>query len=127
VLDLYRTPKRTAIAGIRGLASMPDIGRTGSILTRTEAVGMTYWWKRELVVTDLGFEWDVWQFRQRVKMTLPYDRIAYVEVLWGPFADDIQVVGKASSDSLLIRGIDKDSAQRIKGIVDRRLDIGRAA
>jgi hypothetical protein len=115
VLDLYRTVRR------------PSSNVADGILMRVETASMTNWLKRELVVTDTGFEWDEWSFRRIVKMTLPFDRIAYVEVLWGPFLDDLNVVGRTPADNLLVRGLDKDTAQRVKAAVSRRLAFVPAA
>ncbi len=94
---------------------------------RIETAGMTNWLKRELVVTDAGFEWDEWTFRRMVKVTLPFDRISYVEVLWGPFRDDLNIVGRMPADNLLVRGLDKALAQRVAAAVNRRLSLLSAA
>jgi hypothetical protein len=117
VLDLYRSPRRTT----------PSSAAQGGILMRIETAGMTNWLRRELVVTEFGLEWDEWRFQRLVKRMLPYEGIAYVEVLWGPFADDLQVAGKSPTDSLLIRGLDKATAQRIRSAVERRLMASAAA
>jgi hypothetical protein len=120
VLDFHRTPKRSlSIAGRGPTGDEPS--RSGGILLRTVAAGMSQWWKRELVLTEEGLEWDAWNYQRLVKMTLPYDAIGAVSVLWGPYADDVRVVGKSQSDSMLVRGLDKASAARVKAIVDRRI------
>ena len=118
MLDFHRTPKR----------SLSFAGRCGDgILLRAVAAGMTQWLRRELVLTDEGLEWDAWQYQRLVKMTMRYDDIAAVNVLWGPFADDVRVTGRPGVDSLLVLGVDKASAARVKGIVDRRIAAARAA
>ena len=111
----------------RGLAVADDQPRSGSILLRAVASGMTHWWMRELVLTDEGLEWDAWNYQRLVKMTLPYDAIGAVTVLWAPYADDVRVVGKSPTDTVLVRGLDKPSAARIKAIVERRIDAWRDA
>lgn len=82
---------------------------------------MTHWWRRELVLTDEGLEWDAWSFQRLVKMTLPYDAIGGVSILWGPYTDDVRVAGKSAADTVLVRGLDKPSAARVKAIVERRI------
>jgi len=99
----------------------------GGILLRAVASGMTHWWKRELVLTDEGLEWDAWDCQRLVKLTLPYAHIAAAAVLWGRYVDDVRVVGKNAADTVLVRGIDKPSAARVKAIVDRRAGGLRAA
>ena len=118
MLDFHRTPKRNVAAA----------GRSGDgILLRTVAAGMTQWLRRELVLTDEGLEWDAWQYQRLVKMTMPYDTIGDVAVLWGPFADDVRVTGRGGADTLLVLGLDKASAARVKVIVERRISAVRAA
>ncbi|HLG72051.1 MAG TPA: hypothetical protein VK009_16655 [Chloroflexota bacterium] len=94
---------------------------------RIQTAGMTNWLRRELVVTELGLEWDEWQFRRLVKRMLPFSQVAHVEVLWGPFGDDLQVTGRDATDSVLIRGLDKACAQRIRSAIERRLPASIAA
>jgi len=53
--------------------------------------------------------------------------IAAAAVLWGRYVDDVRVVGKNAADTVLVRGIDKPSAARVKAIVDRRAGGLRAA
>lgn len=121
MLDLYRTPKRAGL----NLVEQAPVG--GGILMRVETKGMAHWWKRELVITELGLEWDEWRFQTLVRMMLPYSRIADVGVLWGPFADDLEVVGASAADNVLVRGLDKDTAQRVKAAIGRRLAATQAA
>jgi hypothetical protein len=104
-----------------------DEPSTSGILLRTVAAGMTRWWRRELVLTDQGLEWDAWSCQRLVKMTLPYDAIASVALLWGPYADDIRIVAKRPADSMLVLGLDKASATRVKSIVERRIEAVQAA
>jgi hypothetical protein len=124
VLDIRRTPKRSLSVAGRGGDERPQ---HGGILLRAVAAGMSQWWKRELVLTDEGLEWDAWSYQRLVKMTMPYDDIVAVSVLWGPYADDVRVAGKPGVDSLLVLGLDKASAARVKSIVDRRIPAPCAA
>ena len=92
---------------------------------RLETTSMIDWWKRELVIRDDGLEWELWKFRQRIKMNLPYERIARVQLLWGRNGDDMQVVGRSSSDDLLVRGVDRRGAARVKAVIEQRIGCGR--
>ena len=120
VLDFHRTPRRS-LTLVGGEEHAPNI------LLRAVAAGMTRWWRRELVLTDQGLEWDAWSCERLVKMTLPYERITAVDVLWGPYADDVRVAGISPDDTLLVIGLDKTSAARIKSIVERRITDLQAA
>ena len=120
MLDFRRTPRRTL-----SLVGAEEHG--SNILLRTLAAGMTRWLRRELVLTDQGLEWDAWSCERLVKMTLPYDRITAVDVLWGPYADDVRVTTASDADTLLVLGLDKAAAARIKSLVERHLSSLQAA
>jgi len=100
--------------------SVDEQSHNASILLRAVAAGMAHWWKRELVLTDEGLEWDAWSYGRLVKMTLPYDQIVRVAVLWGPYVDDVQMVASNTADTVLVRGLDKPTAARVKAIVALR-------
>ncbi len=86
---------------------------------RVESVGMVDWWKRELVVRDDALEWEEWRYRERIKMHLPYDRIAAVELTWGEQGDDLEITGRNPADSLTVRGLDPRGAERVRSLIAR--------
>jgi hypothetical protein len=88
---------------------------------RVESAGMVDWWKRELIVRDDALEWEVWRFRERIKMHLPYERIASVQLLLGRHGDDIQITGRNAAEDLVVRGVDPRGAERVKAVIDQRI------
>ena len=82
---------------------------------------MIYWWQRELVVTDQGVEWETWKYQHRIKMSLPYERMARVQLLHAAFGYDLSITGTTSADNLLIRGLDRLDAIKVLGIVERSI------
>jgi|GEM_PF-4205173 hypothetical protein len=95
--------------------------RPPSILTRVECLGMTYWWRRELVVTDQGLEWETWKYQHRVKMTLPYERMARVQLVPSSLLYDVHVTGTTSADNLVIRGLYRGDAIKVLALIERGL------
>jgi len=84
-------------------------------------MGMIYWWQRELVVTDQGVEWETWKYQHRIKMTLPYERMARVQLVHAALGYDLNITGTTSADNLLIRGLDRLDAIKVLGIVERSI------
>ncbi|HLQ32794.1 MAG TPA: hypothetical protein VK457_08915 [Chloroflexota bacterium] len=95
--------------------------RPANILMRTQCLGMTYWWLRELVVTDQGLEWEIWKYQHRVKMTLPYERMARAALLPGSAGFDLQISGTTSTDNLLVRGLNHLDGVKVLSIIERCL------
>ena len=95
--------------------------RPPSILTRVQCMGMTYWWQRELVVTDQGLEWESWKYQHRVKMTLPYERMARVQLVHASLGYDVHISGTTSADNLIVRGLDHDDGLKVLGLIERGL------
>jgi hypothetical protein len=73
---------------------------TGSVLLSNS-------WKQELVVTDEGVEGEVLRSLKRVRMHLPYDRIAQVNLIRGVFVADLELVNKGGTGNLLIKALNK--------------------
>ena len=62
-------------------------------------------WKQELIVTDEGVEGEVLKDFKRIKMRVPFDRIAQVNIVRGMLKADIEVVNKGGADNLVIKAL----------------------
>lgn len=76
-------------------------------------------WKQELVITDEGVEGEVLRSLKRVKMRLPYDRIAQVNLVRNILRADIEVVNKGGTDNLVIRALPKQDAERARELIEK--------
>ena len=81
-------------------------------------------WKQELVVTDEGVEGEVLKSLKRTKMTLPFDRIAQINIIRGIIAADLEVVNKGGADNLLIKALDKAEAEQAKSLIEKKMREG---
>jgi hypothetical protein len=76
-------------------------------------------WKQELVITEDGVEGEVIQALKRIKMHLPYDRIAQVNLLRGIFRADLEVVNKGGTGNLIVKTLNKGEAEEAKNLLTR--------
>jgi Short C-terminal domain len=75
-------------------------------------------WKQELVITESGVLGEVLRTGQRVKMSLPFDRIAQVNIIRGVFKADIELVNKGGADNLIISAVRKEDAEKAKSLIE---------
>ena len=78
-------------------------------------------WKQELVITDEGVEGEVLKDFKRIKMRVPFDRIAQVNIVRGMLKADIEVVNKGGADNLVIRALSKDEAEQARALIDQKM------
>ena len=78
-------------------------------------------WKQELVVTDEGVEGEVLKDFKRIKMLLPFDRIAQVNIVRGMLAADLEVVNKGGADNLVIKALNKAEAEKARVLIDKKM------
>jgi Short C-terminal domain len=77
--------------------------------------------KQSLVITDEGVEGEVIQGMKRVKMLLPFDRIAQVNLSRGIFAASLQVINKGGAGNLVVKGLKKDKAEQAKALIESEI------
>jgi hypothetical protein len=77
-------------------------------------------WKQELVITDEGVEGEVIRGLKRIKMHLPYDRIAQVNLIRGVFAADLEVINKGGSGNLIVKSLNKAEAEEAKNLIESK-------
>jgi hypothetical protein len=79
-------------------------------------------WKQELVITDEGVEGEVIRGLKRIKMHLPYDRIAQVNLIRGVFAADLEVINKGGSGNLIVKSLNKTEAEEAKNLIESKIE-----
>jgi len=77
-------------------------------------------WKQELVVTEDGVESEVLQVFRRIKMVVPFDRIAQVNLVRGILTADLEVVNKGT-DNIVVRALGKTEAEKAKALIESRM------
>jgi hypothetical protein len=78
-------------------------------------------WKQELVITESGVFGEVIKGLKRIKMSLPFNSIAQVNIVRGIFKADIEVVNRGGTDNLVIKAITKPEAEKAKTIIENRI------
>jgi putative oligomerization/nucleic acid binding protein len=78
-------------------------------------------WKQELVVTEDGVESEVLQVFRRIKMVVPFDRIAQVNLVRGILTADLEVVNKGGTDNIVVRALGKTEAEKAKALIESRM------
>ena len=58
---------------------------------------------------------------KRIKMFLPFEKIAQVNVIRGVFKADFELVNSGGSDNLVVRAVSKSDAEYAKQLKTRRL------
>jgi hypothetical protein len=56
-------------------------------------------------------------------MSLPFDRIAQVNIVQGIFFADIEVVNKGGTDNLIIRYLTNSNALSAKSLIEERINV----
>lgn len=82
---------------------------------------LTNSWKQELVITSEGVKGEVLKDLKRIKMSLPYDRIAQVNLVRSLLTAELVVVNKGGSGNLSIKGLSKDQAEEAKALIDQKV------
>jgi hypothetical protein len=67
-------------------------------------LGSTSSFREELKVTDRAVYGEILKYFRRIKMTLPYDRIAQVNIVRYVLGADIEIVNKGGQIILLFTG-----------------------
>jgi hypothetical protein len=78
-------------------------------------------WKQELIITDEGVEGEVIQGFKRVRMLLPFDRIAQVNLSRGIFAAKLDVINKGGTGNLVVKGLKKSKAEQAKSLIETEI------
>lgn len=72
----------------------------------------------ELTITNTGVEANVVRGLRRVTMTLPFNRVAQVNLARGIASAHLEVVNKGGQDSIVVRGLAKKEAENAKRIIE---------
>lgn len=77
-------------------------------------------WKQELQIREDGVYGEVLVLGKRLKMHLPYENIAQVNILRGIFSTDIEIVNKGGSGNLLVKALNKQKAEKAKELIEQK-------
>ena len=78
-------------------------------------------WKQELKITDQAVYGEILSVPHRLKMTLPYDRIAQVNLVRKILTADLELVNKGGTDNLIVRALSKSEAEKAKALIEERI------
>ena len=92
-----------------------------SLMRLSGSVWLSNSWKQELVITDDGVDGEAIQGLKRIKMHLPYDRIAQVNLVRGVFRADLEVVNKGGTGNLIVKALNKDEAEEAKNLIEAKI------
>ena len=116
--------RRSSVAQLtrRPNPSVRHLTREPVVFIRMQSgLGLSNLWKREVVVTDQGLEWEALEHRQRVKHSLPYEAIDRVSVVAGRARVDCTVVLR-SGDVFPLRDLDAMQIERALPFIRRRVE-----
>jgi hypothetical protein len=77
--------------------------------------------KQELTITDTDVRCEVIQGLKKIQMTLPFDRIARVNVTCGFMRADIEVVNKEGPDNIKVRALLQEEAYAARKIIEEKM------
>ncbi len=89
------------------------------------SVLLTNSWKQAIDITENGVRGEVINGLKRTKMTLPYDRIAQVNLHRGVLTATIEIINKGGAGNLIVKGLDKTEAEKAKALIENRMDLSR--
>ena len=94
----------------------------GKVLMRLSGSNLlTNSWKQELVITEDGVHGEILKNLKRVKMFVPFDRVAQVNLVHGILTADLEVINKGGTDNLIIRALNKQQAEQAKALIEEKV------
>lgn len=91
------------------------------LMTLRGSIWMSNTWKQELVITEDGVEGEVISGMKTIKMSLPFDRIAQVNLVQGVFKTNFIVINKGGSGNLVVKALPTHEAQAAKELIEERM------
>ncbi len=88
------------------------------ILTGSKLLSNT--WKQELQILEDGVYGETLVIGKRIKMYLPYENIAQVNILRGVFTAEIEIINKGGSGNLVIKALNKDEAEKGRELIEQK-------
>ncbi len=86
---------------------------------------LTNSWKQVIDITEQGVKGEVINGLNRTKMTLPYDRIAQVNLHRGILTATMEIINKGGAGNLIVRGLNKNEAEEAKGLIEERMNLSQ--
>ena len=83
---------------------------------------LTNTWKQELQVREDCVYGEILVVGRRIKMHLPYEGIAQVNISRGILTSDITIINKGGSDNLTIKALNKSKAEKAKKLIQKKIE-----
>lgn len=83
---------------------------------------LTNTWKQELQVREDGVYGEILVIGKRIKMHLPYENIAQVNISRGILASDMTIINKGGTDNLTIKALNKAQAEKAKELIQKKIE-----
>lgn len=77
-------------------------------------------WKQELVITTKGIKAEGLQVGKRVSVTLPFSKIAQVNLVRNVMSADIEIAS-VGSQSVTVKALKKVEAEKAKKLIESKL------
>ena len=97
------------------------------LMTLTGSKLLSNTWRQELQIKENGVYGEVLVVGKRLKMHLPYENIAQVNILRGIFSADIEIVNKGGSGNLLVKALNKQEAEKAKELIEEKRSKAQSA
>lgn len=91
------------------------------LLTVRGSLWISNSWKQELVITETAVYAEVMKGLRRIKISLPFDRIAQVVIIKNPILAEIEIVNKGGYDNIRVRAISKRDAEAAKALIEKKM------
>jgi len=90
------------------------------LMTVTGSKLLSNTWKQELKIGEDGIYGETLAIGKRVKMHLPYENIAQVNISRGVLSADIEIINKGGSGNLVVKAINKKEAEKAKELIEKK-------
>ena len=77
-------------------------------------------WKQELQILEDGVYGETLVVGRRVKMHLPYESVAQVNISRGVLTADIEIVNKGGAGNLVIKALKKKDAEKAAELIEQK-------
>lgn len=84
-------------------------------------------WKQELQILEEEVYGESLVVGKRVKMHLPYENIAQVNITRGVLTADIEIVNKGGNSNLIVKAVNKKEADEAKKLIDQKIASAKSA
>lgn len=90
------------------------------LMTLTGSKLLSNTWKQELQILEDGVYGETLVVGKRIKMHLPYENIAQVNISRGVFTADIEIINKGGSGNLVVKALNKNEAEKGRELIEQK-------